>query len=74
MIDTSPSPVDGKWYTHTEAVERQEQLIETMPTGTNWYWVNGNGSAVVFSGKSKANLQEHKPNRAERRKIKGKTE
>lgn len=73
MIDTSPSPVDGKWYTHSEAVDRQEELIKTMPTGTDWYWVDRNGNAVVFSGKSKTKTQEHRPNRAGRRRMKGKS-
>lgn len=49
MCDPNPSPVDDKWYSTAEAQERQKQLVKTMPTGTNWSWVNHNGNEVVFS-------------------------
>ena len=59
MIDMNPTPVDGKWYDRKGADKRQDELLATMPTGTNWYWIDENGSEVVWGkcAKFRANTE-----------------
>lgn len=49
MADPNPTPVDGKWYNLPKAQKRQQELINTMPTGTGWWWHDRNGNEVVFT-------------------------
>lgn len=39
---------DGKWYNLSDALDREDYLVSTQPTGETWRWINKSGEEVII--------------------------